>query len=270
MLDARQTGILLHNMLDHAVRHLESGPGFARASAAELIAAIDAAATLVSARWQAEQAVPPRVIWRRTLEDTRQTARQALQHDEPALAGQRCYTEVPFGGQEPKSDGALPWDVARPVTIPETGFRISGYIDRLDLSADGAVARVLDYKSGKLPKDDVILQGGAELQRCLYAFAVRALLGEAVTIHAALLYPHASETRRLAEPAAVLEALGDHLRAAHANLLAGCALIGPDNAGEYDDFAFALPANAGNGYCKRKREAAQAALGDATRVWEAV
>ncbi len=35
----------------------------------------------------------------------------------------------------------------------------------------------------------MILQGGKELQRCLYAYAVKALLGEAVEIEAALLYP---------------------------------------------------------------------------------
>jgi hypothetical protein len=32
-------------------------------------------------------------------------------------------------------------------------------------------------KTGRKPKDDIILNGGNELQRCLYAFAVKAMLG---------------------------------------------------------------------------------------------
>ena len=84
----------------------------------------------------------------------------------------------PFGGAEPKPDGAIPWDAEAPVAIPDTGFRIRGYIDRLDISADGRNALVRDYKTGRVPKDDIVLDGGRELQRCLYAFAVKAMLGD--------------------------------------------------------------------------------------------
>ena len=75
--------------------------------------------------------------------------------------------------------------------IPGTGFKIAGYIDRLDISGDGRQAMVLDYKTGRVPKDSIILDGGKELQRCLYAFAVKALLGGDVEIRASLLYPRA-------------------------------------------------------------------------------
>ena len=47
------------------------------------------------------------------------------------------------------------------------------------------------------------------------------------------------------------------------------ALLGPDTGGAYDDLAFALPANAGATYCKRKIVAATERLGDAAQVWEA-
>ena len=60
-----------------------------------------------------------------------------------------------------------------------------------------------------------------------------------------------------------------YLRAARANLQSGQALIGPDTGGAYDDLAFALPANAGATYCKRKLPAATEAFGDAALVWEA-
>ena len=45
--------------------------------------------------------------------------------------------------------------------------------------------------------------------------------------------------------------------------------IGPDTGGTYDDLAFALPANAGATYCKRKLSAATELFGDAAQVWEA-
>jgi len=270
VLDARQSGILLHETLDHAVRLLEGQGSLAGAQSDQVIAAIEQACAIVAEQWQAEQAVPPLVVWRRTIEEARQTALNALQHPEPALDGQKCYTEVPFGGQEAKSDGALPWDPATSVEIADTGFKIWGYIDRLDRSGDGAQARVLDYKGGRLPPKPVTLQGGKELQRCLYAYAVKALLGDGVEIDAALLYPRDTEARHLEEPGVVLEELAGHLSAARASLLAGRALIGPDNGGDYDDLSFALPANAGNSYCPRKLEPAREALGDAALVWEAI
>jgi hypothetical protein len=46
------------------------------------------------------------------------------------------YGEVPFGGSEAKSDAHIPWGPATEVTIPGAGFRIRGYLDRLDISDD--------------------------------------------------------------------------------------------------------------------------------------
>ena len=131
----------------------------------------------------------PPVIWRRTLDEVRALGNRALAFRDGDLAGARAYGEVPFGGAEPKSDGAIPWDAEAPVAIPDTGFRIRGHIDRLDVSADGRRALVRDYKTGRAPRDDIVLDGGKELQRCLYAFAVKALLGDGVAIAASLLYP---------------------------------------------------------------------------------
>ena len=72
--------------------------------------------------------------------------------------------------------------------IPGTGIRIQGHIDRLDMSSDKKRARVIDYKTGKLNKNmaDVVIKGG-ELQRYLYAFAVKTLVGQKIEIEAALL-----------------------------------------------------------------------------------
>ena len=126
-----------------------------------------------------------------------------------------------------------------------------------------------DYKTGKPPRKEITIDGGAELQRCLYAFAVRALLGDEVEIAASLLYPRDGFELRLDDPGATLRELAGYLEAARDNLAAGGAIMGTDTGGGYDDLAFALPANAGASYRVRKWEAAVERLGRAAEVWEA-
>ena len=109
----------------------------------------------------------------------------------------------------------------------------------------------------------------SELQRCLYAFAVKALLGDDVAISASLLYPREQIDLQLEDPEAVLAEITAYLRAARISLVGGAALPGPDTGGDYDDLAFALPANASATYCKRKLPAATERLGDVAQVWEA-
>ena len=65
------------------------------------------------------------------------------------------------------------------------------------MSGDRSRMRVVDYKTGSRA-GSFVLRGGRELQRCLYAFAVRSLLGENVEIEAGLLYP----SREPSNPAA--------------------------------------------------------------------
>ena len=269
VLDPLAMGKLVHQTLDGALRMLEEDGGLAGASEKRIGAAMDAAATEIAASWEAGQAVPPPVIWRRTLDEVCALGSRALGFRDADLVDARAYGEVPFGGSEPKSDGAVPWDAGAAVEIDGTGFGIAGYIDRLDISADGGRALVRDYKTGRVPRDDIVLDGGKELQRCLYAFAVRALLGDDVSIAASLLYPHEESDLRLDDPDAVLGTLTGHLRAARASLASGGAVMGADTGEKYDDLAFALPANAGAVYRIRKEAAANERLGDATRVWDA-
>ena len=119
-------------------------------------------------------------------------------------------------GAELKSDGPIPWDAQAAVIVHGTDFHVSGYIDRLDIGADGSRALVRDYKTGRVPKDDIVLDGGRELQRCLYAFAVKAMLDDGVAIAASLLYPRDERDLRLDDPDATLDALIGYLQAAHA------------------------------------------------------
>ncbi len=269
VLDALAMGDLVHMTLDRALRVLEAGGGLSVATAEQVARAVDGAAIEAARLWEAERAVPPRIIWQRTLDDVCDLSNRALAFGDERLPGVRAYGEVPFGGAEPKTDAAPPWDAAASVEIPDAGFRIAGYIDRLDISGDTRRALVRDYKTGRKPKDSIILDGGKELQRCLYAFAVKALLGDDIEISASLLYLRDEADLRLEDPEGTLVEIAAYLRAARANLLSGGAVIGIDTGGTYDDLAFALPANAGATYCKRKSAAATERLGAAARVWEA-
>jgi hypothetical protein len=269
VLDALGIGDLVHMVLDRALRDLETGGGLASADTETVEAAVARAAQAVAADWESERPVPPAVIWSRTLDDARVMAGRALTYGDDVLPGARAYGEVPFGGSEPKSDAETPWDASAPVTIPDTGFNIAGYIDRLDISGDGKRALVRDYKTGRPPRGDIRLNGGRELQRCLYAFAVKALLGDDVAIGASLLYPREPVDLQLGDPEAVLAEITGYLRAARTSLSGGGALPGPDTGGDYDDLAFALPANASATYCKRKLPAATERLGEAAQIWEA-
>jgi hypothetical protein len=269
VLDALGVGDLVHRVLERALRDLEGAGGLAGADAATIEAAVDRAAQAVAADWESERPVPPALIWGRTLDDARLMAGRALSYGDALPPGARSYGEVPFGGLESKSEAATPWDTSAPVTIPGTGFSIAGYIDRLDISGDGKRALVRDYKTGRPPRGDIRLNGGRELQRCLYAFAVKALLGDDVAIGASLLYPREPIDLQLDDPEAVLAEITGYLRAARVSLTGGAALPGPDTGGDYDDLAFALPANAGAIYCKRKLPAATERLCDVAQLWEA-
>lgn len=269
VLEPLAEGNLIHMVLDGALRDLEGAGGLASADAATIEAAVRRAAEAVAADWESDRPIPPNVIWSRTLDASRLLAVRALSYGDGLLPSTRSYGEVPFGGSEPKSEAETPWDPAASVAIPDTGFNIAGFIDRLDISNDGKRALVRDYKTGRPPKTAIRLNGGRELQRCLYAFAVKALLGDDVTISASLLFPREEVDLQLDDPEAVLAEIAAYLRAARINLAGGAALPGPDTGGDYDDLAFALPANANATYCKRKLPATTERFGAAAQVWEA-
>ena len=269
VLDALAFGDFVHQTLDRALQTLETDGGHTSASAEEVAAAVDAAIIEVAGYWEAEQAIPPPVIWHRTIDEVRALANQAFALRDGGIEDARAFGEVPFGGTEPKSEAAVPWDAKSVVEIPGTAFRIQGYIDRLDVSGDGGNALVSDYKTGRAPKDEIILDGGRELQRCLYAYAVKALIGDEISISASLHYLRERHVLRLEDPDATLRSLAGYLQMARANLGFGSAVLGVDTGGKFDDLAFALPANAAAVYRPRKEEAATALLGDATQIWDA-
>jgi hypothetical protein len=278
-LDPLAIGGILHATLERAVSGLELAKpgGFGTADDASLADAVSEALDSVAREWERARPVPPPVIWERKLQDIRALAVAALGYREQSLAGQRSWAEIPFGGDrsvEHLTDerrGLLPWDPTTPVVIPGTTVAIGGSIDRLDVNSDGAIARVTDYKSGKSPgKKQPILKGGAELQRCLYAYAVRSLVPGAKDVQTRLLFPRAEKDGLyvLADPAAVLASLAGFVTAAQRYAAAGNVLPGAGAQNDNNDLAFALPGGAKERYFELKSDLIAERLADLSPLWE--
>ena len=56
----------------------------------------------VKANWEIEHAIPPTIIWKRTLIDAVDMAKRALCYNENLLPNAKTYSEVPFGSKESK------------------------------------------------------------------------------------------------------------------------------------------------------------------------
>ncbi len=275
-LDALAFGNLLHEVLQGAITRLESVPaGFGGSTPDAIKAAISAASAETAADWAETRPVPPPVIWIRKIQEAEELALIALSADESPLQGQKSWAEVPFGGGQhaaainPEMIKNLPWDPLVPVKIPGTDIHIGGAIDRLDVAGDRSAARVTDYKSGKLRSKPPQLNGGAELQRCLYAYAVKALIGTNPAVEARLLYPRKGSTPlALDDPSGTLERLTTYLSAAYGSFKAGKALPGPGGGGKIDDLAFALPGGAKESYLDLMMPLVAAELADVAPLWE--
>ncbi|TPW11703.1 MAG: ATP-dependent nuclease subunit B-like protein, partial [bacterium] len=90
----------------------------------------------------------------------------------------------------------------RPGRIEDAGSGrvegLGGYIDRVDLSADGRVARIVDYKSGRMPdSSDDPLDGGRALQLAAYRLGLAARPGAPARIDAEYLFLSGGTTPRL-------------------------------------------------------------------------
>ncbi len=276
-LDRLAFGNLLHEILEEAVTQLEiAGAGrFAGASPEAIAQAIKQAAEIVAARWGESRPVPPPAVWERKRAEAVELASTALSLREEPLPDQCSWAEIPFGGvsrAEALSEEAraeLPWDPRRTVAIPGTTVCIGGFIDRLDLAGDRSRARVTDYKSGTLPERPPQLKGGAELQRCLYAFAVKALIETEPEVDARLLYPRrGDQALALEDPEGALERLTGYLAAAYTLFREGKALPGPAADERWYDLAFALPGGAKESYLAKKSPLAAQALDALAPLWE--
>ena len=256
-LPPAEAGELLHRVLETAVRRLELSGGFANASASQREGAVEAALVEVADTWEIERPIPPPVLWRAELERTGDLASSTLSTEFPPLPAPETYVEVRFGRREvdaeraateaphgPSGEDGLasPWPAEARVVVPDTDIEVSGIIDRLDLSEDRGTARVIDYKSGRTAPPAGI-DGGKELQRALYASAVRSLLGADVQIRAYLLHAPSGKAVELADPDETLRRLANAATLARTLLRAGSALPGVDAFDDYADHLLALPAD---------------------------
>jgi RecB family exonuclease len=269
-LNARVFGELVHELLRGAVDRLEPQPGYTRATAVQLETALREALEVTRAQWPLERSVPPALLWEHTLLEAQRMALNALRFDQSVQEGTRCWTEVPFGQREASGQEG-PWDSTVPVVIPNTPVCVRGDIDRLDLRFDRKKVRVSDYKTGAEPEkaETIILGGGEEVQRVIYALAVRQLLPEVPQIQARLVYlrsdpPHPYPLKNIDE---ATQLISEHVSAACNLLEQGRGLPGMEERRPGDEFRLLLPAEL-ESYVRRKRTAFTRTFGTFTRVWK--
>lgn len=269
-LDPMAFGELVHELISGAITRLEPSPGFARANADEIDAAIAATSSRVLASWPLQRSVPPATLWQHTVKEAARRTVRGLASDDPTRTDTRSWSEVPFG-QAVSTGGELPWDETIRIPIAPAGLVYGGRIDRLDIRASGDGAQITDYKSTKPPPKNqrIVLGHGRELQRVLYAMTVRTLLPEVRTIVARLIY--------LADEPARFELKGDELDNAIADsttfLVAAVEIlrsgrIAPrwEDDAHYDDMRLALPADR-ESYLRRKRVDFRAANQKLGKLW---
>jgi hypothetical protein len=250
-------GKLVHEVLRRAVDALEPSPGFSLASAEEIEEAVNAAARMARDEWPLVQPVPPQLLWRNTTLLAGRLAIAALKFGRTTESETQSWTEVAFGNPDfGDVKRSMPWEPKRPVQIPGTNIRIQGSIDRLDLRRTKNAVRVTDYKTGATPPraEKIVIRGGAELQRSLYALACRQLLPDYTNIAARLLY--LGDTPRdfkLLDLDSALRQISEFVACACASLESGSALPGLDADAPYNDMRLGMPASPA--YRRRKRSA---------------
>jgi len=232
-LDARAFGELVHELLKRTVDRARTAPGLRARRASRDRESAGRRRCHHLRPMALERSTPPALLWQHTLELAALLALKALTLDEAFQPGTRSWTEVGFG----LTRGPRPTPICHgsrkiEVPIPGTRVRIRGRIDRLDLNATAAAVRLSDYKTGAEPKqaDQIVLRGGTELQRVVYAVAARHLLPDLRHIVARLVFlgddtPH---PYRLADVDAAIAEAARHIAAACALLDQGTALPGPD------------------------------------------
>ncbi|NTF17838.1 PD-(D/E)XK nuclease family protein [Agrobacterium rubi] len=270
LLDPRQFGNIVHEILRRTVEHLDREGGFSKVSTKRLLSAVEDARLDVGGLVETSQPVPPALIWFQTMDMAEAFAKAALSRPMPeGVTDIRSYAEVSFG-KEPKWISAdRPWEQDVTVTIPGTSITVRGVIDRLDIVNGGTRAFVEDYKSGKTPSgiEKYVLNGGKELQRPIYCFAVKTLLGNEVEVDAALSYPLTGTHAVLPEPEEALKVLSGFVGTAAELLREGVTVAGIDAEDAYSETRFALPAQADALYLGRKRGHRRKALAPLPELW---
>lgn len=269
-LDPLMFGELVHELLRRTIDALEPSPGFVRASHDEIEIALSAAADHVRAQWPLERPVPPTLLWAHTLAEATRRGWRGLTVDESFQSGTRSWTEVDFGEASSRASDA-PWPGDREVVIGQAKLRLRGRIDRVDLGAGGDRIRISDYKTGLTPRnaDRIVIDQGRELQRILYAMAVRHLLPDTTTVISRLVFLDGTSTPYQLKGEALDAAATDvaqFLGIACTLVRGGGICPGPDAQGRYNDLRLALPADF-DAYFQRKGAAFRALCRELAPLW---
>lgn len=268
-LDPAAFGDLVHEILAEGIRLMDKYGGVQRASSTEREDALTAAAAQIVAAWPSLRAVPPAVIWKSTVTSARALASHALEVDAALPQSIRSWTELPFG--KLPSLAEAPWKGEDPVILPGTEIRVHGRIDRLDLANNRVATRITDYKTSSEPEDvfRLVIGGGRELQRVLYATAAKQLLPDVQRVTARLVYlrDNAREYPLTGEELdQAISVLSKFAQLAVESLVEGKAFPGPDAQDKYSKFRLALPADRDR-YFTTKREALKAAQKKLNQYW---
>lgn len=265
-LDARSFGELVHEILAIGVRRMDATGGVQSTTSDQRREAFVAAAEVIDQTWPLVRAVPPGLLWRSALAAAQQMAFGALAADDDGPQRIRTWTELSFG-DAPREPNA-PWEY-QPVRLPGTDIAVHGRIDRLDLADNRSAVRITDYKTGRRYGEGVVLEGGKELQRVLYAAAAKTLLPDVPRVVARLTYLRdgiASETLDGQGLEDAMEQLASFAAAAQQILKQGMALPGPDASDKYSRFRVARPADLQR-YLGMKSEAMESAHGSLLHGW---
>jgi hypothetical protein len=270
LVDARVFGNVVHAILKFAVEKLNHKGGFAHAAAAIVKMEVHKARLEVGTRMEQNQPIPPTLVWSQTLDRAEDIAVRTLLFNYGTSDDTVSFAEIPFGDDREWVREDLPWAMDKPVFIPGTNIRIRGSLDRLDLSANTSTAKVLDYKTGKTPKnpEQMGINGGKELQRALYGFTVETLLEGCETIVAALYYPLTDTYVPMDDIKAHMAEVSSAVSTAQETLRSGHAFPGIGAAEEYNDMMFGFPARATSVYLAEKMQLIGPEFEGLRKVWE--
>lgn len=239
-------GTLVHEILARALATLDAGPGVASANEEERLRAFAAAVTAVDRRWTLERTIPPRRLWRATLELAQTLGITALTVDEDLIGKVSTWTEVGFGGVGHGLDRLPPWKSADEVVLAGTELRLSGRIDRLDIAKTKNGFMVTDYKTGsKGPARTSLIEGGRNIQPLLYVAAAGTHLPDANRKVARVIFLREADPDTRVSGDELDQAMADFSAFAlnaEAAVRSGMTLPGPD-AWESSPFRLALPAD---------------------------
>ncbi len=269
LVDARQFGNILHAILKKVIDTYQKRGGWMQAPEHELKAYIRFARDEVAKLVEIDQQVPPDLIWHDTLARAEIMAFKALTYPFTPLPGQTSFGELPFGSEKRNIANETQLFVDCTVKIPGTDIHVQGSIDRLDISGDKTMGRVVDYKSGKTPKDlaSIRLKGGNEIQRPLYLYVVKTLIEEITTIEAGLLYPMTGDYAPAEDAETLMEELAFYVSNAVDYLKAGFALPGEGAKETFNGHLFALPSNASATYLTKVLLAAEHKMPELAKLW---